>query len=86
MSGFDVCGWDGSQGEVDSGWPFLQSVLHFFVPAFPLDRNNSGSRNLKMGVWPHASNGSHVYLLDMKSLGSISSMLGILAKVIPTES
>jgi hypothetical protein len=28
--GFDVCRWDWYQGGVDSGWSFLQSLLHFF--------------------------------------------------------
>ena len=31
---------DSIMGEV-SGWPFFQP-LHHFVPAFPLDRDNSG--------------------------------------------
>jgi hypothetical protein len=25
-------------------WPFLRALLHFFVPAFPLDRKDSGSK------------------------------------------
>ena len=29
VSGFGVYGWDGSLGGKVSGWPFLQSVLHF---------------------------------------------------------
>jgi hypothetical protein len=42
-----------------SGWPFLQSLLHFFpflfflffffVHTFPLDKNNSELKILKMG-------------------------------------
>jgi hypothetical protein len=48
VSGFGVCRWDGSQGGVVSRWPFLQSLFHFFVPVFPLDRNNS---ELKFFRW-----------------------------------
>ena len=28
-SGFGACTWDGSPGGTVSGWPFLQSLLHF---------------------------------------------------------
>ena len=40
--GIGVCRWDGSLGGAVSEWPFLQSLLYLFVPAFPLERNNSG--------------------------------------------
>ena len=30
VSGFGDCIWDGSPGGAVSGWPFLQSLLHFF--------------------------------------------------------
>ena len=36
-----------------------------------------------MGVWPHASNGGHVYLLDVVSLVFISPLFGISVNVIP---
>jgi hypothetical protein len=49
------------------------SLCSIFVPAFPLDRNNSGSKNLKMVVW---SPGGHDYLLEVVSSGSISPLLG----------
>ena len=40
-----------SQEEVVSGWPFLQFLLHFFVPAFPLDGDNSERIHFyKMGI------------------------------------
>jgi hypothetical protein len=29
------------------GWPFFQSLLHFFVPVFPLDRSISGLKTLR---------------------------------------
>ena len=47
VSGFGVWGWEGTDSGEDSGWPFLQSLLHIFVPAFPLDRNNSGLKILR---------------------------------------
>jgi hypothetical protein len=34
VSGFGVCRWDGSLGGVVSGWPFLQSLLHFLSLSF----------------------------------------------------
>ena len=45
--GFGVYRWDGSLGGAISEWPFLQSLLPFFVPAFPLDRKNSGLKILR---------------------------------------
>ena len=55
------------------GW-ILSWASHFilcsiFVLAFPLDRKNSESRNLKLVGWPHISNRGHVYL-KVVSLGS----------------
>jgi hypothetical protein len=47
VSGFGVCRWGGSLGGAVSGWPFLQSLLHFFVPAFPLNRSNSTLKFLR---------------------------------------
>jgi hypothetical protein len=38
-----------------------------------------------MGGWLHLFTGSHIYLLEVVSSGSISPLLGIFAKVIPTE-
>jgi hypothetical protein len=48
MLRFGVCRELGSLGGVVSGWPFLQSLLHFFsfVSVFPLDRNISGLKTL----------------------------------------
>jgi hypothetical protein len=40
VSGFGVCRWNGSHCAAVSGWPFFQPLLYFFVPEFPLDRNN----------------------------------------------
>jgi hypothetical protein len=39
------------------------SFCSISVPTFLLDRNNSGSKILKMGEWPPASNGAHVHPL-----------------------
>ena len=65
-----------------SGWFFLHSLLHF-VPVFPLDRKNSEVKNFEMCQWPYFSTWGHVYLLDLVSSGSISTLLGITAKVNP---
>ena len=37
---FDVCVWVVSLGGVVSEWPFIPSLLHFFVSAFPLNKNS----------------------------------------------
>ena len=38
----------------DSLWmAFLSVSAPHFVPAFPLDRSNSGLKNLEMSGWPH---------------------------------
>jgi len=42
VSEFDVYAWNGSQGRAISGWPFLQSLLYFFIPALLSDRKDSG--------------------------------------------
>jgi hypothetical protein len=39
-------------------------------------------KNFEMCGWPHPSTGGHAYLLKVVSTGSISPLLGILAKVI----
>ena len=36
-----------SPGGAVSGGPLLQSLIHFSVPVFPLDRNNSGLKFLR---------------------------------------
>jgi hypothetical protein len=46
-SGFGICTCDGSKGRAVSEWLGLQSLLHFFVLAFPLDRNNYGLKFLR---------------------------------------
>ena len=61
-------------------------LCSIFVPEFPLDRNNSGSKILKMDGWPHHAIGSHVYLLEVVSSGSISPLLGILVNDVPIAS
>jgi hypothetical protein len=68
---FGACAWGGSQVGPVSGWLFLQSLLHF-VPTFPLDRNNSGSKNLKTGGWPYASTGVMFLYWRWPGLGSLT--------------
>lgn len=48
--GFNVYRQNGSSGGVVPGWPFLQTLLHFFfflVTEFSLDRNTSGLKTLR---------------------------------------
>ena len=54
----------------------------FFVPVFPLD----WVKRFEMGGWPLFSTGSLAYIVELVSSGCISSLLGILAKVILTGS
>lgn len=58
-------------------------LVSIFVPSFPLGRNNSESRILKVSAWPHVSTVGHVYIQEVVSSGSISPLLDTLAKVIP---
>ena len=62
------------------------SLVSISVPAFPLDRNNSGLKILKMGRWPPTSTGGYAYILEVVSSGSISPQLGISANIISIES
>jgi hypothetical protein len=61
------------------------NLCSIFVPAFLLDRKNSGPKFLKVGVCPHSSTRGSVYILEVTS-GSISPSLAISAKVIPIGS
>jgi hypothetical protein len=54
----------------------------FFVPAFPLDRNNSVLNLFKMDRYHHSSTVGCAYLLEVVSTGSPLPLIGILA-VIP---
>jgi hypothetical protein len=57
MSEFGVCRWDVSIGGTVSAWTFFKPMFHFFVPAFPLDRNISGLKFLRwmVGTIPQLS-------------------------------
>jgi hypothetical protein len=58
-------------------WPLdglSLSLCSVFVPAFPLDRENSGLKFFKMGEWSHPSAGAHVYQLKVISSGFISQL------------
>ena len=61
------------------------SLLHF-CPCISFKQEQFQVKILNMGGWSHASFGSSVYLLEEVSSGSISPLLGILAKAIPIES
>ena len=58
---------------------FSFRLCSIFVFAFPLDRNNSGLKNLKVV-------GGSVPQLEVVSSGSTSPLLGISANVRPIES
>jgi hypothetical protein len=73
VSGFGACAWDGSQVGLVTTFP---SVSAPFLSLHFLDRNNSESKNFKMGGCPHASTGGHLYLLEVVSSGSISLHFG----------
>jgi hypothetical protein len=64
---------------------FPSASASIFAPAFPLDRNNSGLKMFRLVNGPF-HNWGHAFLLEMVSSGSLSPLLGILAKVIPTGS
>jgi hypothetical protein len=55
VSWFGVWKWDESLGGAISGCPFLQTLLHYFVPVFSLDRNNPELKILRWvdGTIPH---------------------------------
>jgi hypothetical protein len=55
--------WTGWIASWRSLWMAFPSVSFIFVPAFSLNRKNTGSRIYKMVGWPHASKGDCVYLL-----------------------
>ena len=58
MSDFGAHPLDGSQFGPVTGWPFLQSLLHFSACIFFFKyRNNSGSKLLKVSWYPHPSTG-----------------------------
>jgi hypothetical protein len=48
LSGFDAHSWDRPKVGLVTRRLFLQSLFHF-VPVFLSVRNNSGSKNLKVG-------------------------------------
>ena len=76
-------GMDPTLGRSLDGLSFsFHSIL---VPAFLLDHNNSESNTERSVGGPIPPLESPVHLLEVISSGSISPLLGILAKVIPIE-
>ena len=57
------------------------SLISIFVCVFLLDRTNFGSKVLLVGWCTHISTGDPVWLLELDSSGSMSQLLGYLAKV-----
>jgi hypothetical protein len=67
---------------LDGDPKLVQSLLHFCLCIF-FSQKQFWVKIFEMGEWHHSSTVGHVYLLDEVSSGSISSLLGISAKVIP---
>jgi hypothetical protein len=59
------------------------SLCCIFCPCIFFRQEQFWVKYFKMGGWPHPSTTGHVYLLDLVSLGSVSSLLGVLVNVIP---
>jgi len=57
------------------------SLCSISVPAFLLDRANLGSKGLWVDWYPYPSTRSLTWLQEMDSSGSMSPLLGFLAKV-----
>jgi hypothetical protein len=68
--GFGVYRHDGSPCGAFPGWPFLQSLFHFFffVPFLPLNRNISGLKTLRC---VGASTKGCAYIMEVVSTGFI---------------
>ena len=62
------------------------SVSALFFVRLSFGQEQFWVKNFEMAGCPHPSTGSHAYLLEMVSTGSISPLLGILAKAIPIGS
>jgi hypothetical protein len=60
---------------------FFLYLLHFFIPAVLLDRDNARSEFLTVGWQPHPSTWFPVFLLEVNSKSSLSPQLGISSKV-----
>jgi hypothetical protein len=58
------------------------SLSSIFCPCLSLGQKHFWIKKFEMGGWCHSSTGSHAYLLEVVSTGSLSPLVGILAKVI----
>ena len=67
-------------GESLDGLSF--SFCSIFCPCLSFGQEPFWIRNFEERVQPHPSNGGYAYLLEVVSVGCISPLLGILAKVI----
>jgi len=59
-SGFGAHPWIGSQVGPITGWPFLQSLLHF-CPWISFKQEQFWVKSLKVGWWPLAFTGGPIY-------------------------
>ena len=79
--------WTGHWSAIPSVFdPFLSLHLFIYLFIYLFIPEQFWVKNLKVGWCPYPSTGGPVYLLDVVSSGSISSLLGISAKVTTQES
>jgi hypothetical protein len=69
------------QGGTVSGWPFLQSLLHF-LSLLLFYTETIWIKNFEVGRWPQLPPESLVYLLQVVSSGAIAQLLSTSANVI----
>jgi hypothetical protein len=75
VSGFGVCGWDGSLGGAVSWWLFLQSLFHS-LSFISFRQEQFWLKIFEMGEWLHTSTWGHDYPLESVCISSISYMQG----------
>ena len=72
---------DPQVGQCPDGPSF--NLCSIFCHCLSFGQEHFWVKNFEIGGWPPPSTGDHAYLLEVVSIGSISSLLGISANVIP---
>lgn len=82
MLGIGACPWIGSQVGPVIGWPFLQSLL-LLCPSISFRQGKFGVESIVDGLvsLSLSLSGGPVWLQEVTSSGSMSPLLGMLAKV-----
>jgi hypothetical protein len=65
---------------------FPSDFVLFFCPCLCFGQGQFWIKIFEMGGWPHPSSADCAYILEVVSIGSISPLLGIWAKVISVGS